>query len=61
MSETKNGNSATEIEAEIKRLKTEKTQAMDIDEEYIEKVDLTTFHSDDYVDCLANISTDPEV
>ena len=34
MSETKNGNSATEIEAEIKRLKTEKTQAMDNDEEY---------------------------
>lgn len=34
---------------------------MDIDEQYIEQVDLTTFHADDYVDCLANISTDPEV
>jgi acetoin utilization deacetylase AcuC-like enzyme len=36
-------------------------QIMDVNEEYISKVDLTEFHSDDYIDCLANLSLDPDV
>jgi histone deacetylase 1/2 len=39
----------------------DKMRIMDVDEEYIASVDLTTFHSDDYVDCLANVSTDIDV
>ncbi len=34
---------------------------IDVNEDYIKSVDLTTFLSDDYVDCLANVSTDPEI
>jgi histone deacetylase 1/2 len=33
-----------------------KMENMRADEDYIESVDLTKFHSDDYVDCLRNIS-----
>jgi histone deacetylase 1/2 len=33
---------------------------MEVDEEYVADVDLTRFHSDDYVDCLKNLSTEPE-
>lgn len=29
-----------------------------MDTDYINDVDLTTFHSDDYVDCLKNISVE---
>ena len=34
---------------------------MEVDEEYVADVDLTCFHSDDYVDALKNLSTDPEI
>jgi histone deacetylase 1/2 len=33
-----------------------KMENMKVDEDFIEQVDLTKFHSDDYVDCLRNIS-----
>ena len=34
---------------------------MEVDEEFVADVDLTCFHSDDYVDCLKNLSTDLEI
>jgi len=33
-----------------------KMEAIQVDEAFIETVDLTKFHSDDYVDCLRSIS-----
>lgn len=29
---------------------------MEVDENYVREVDLTLFHSDDYVDCLRTLS-----
>lgn len=34
----------------------EKLENIEVDEDFIENVDLTKFHSDDYIDCLRNIS-----
>lgn len=31
-------------------------EQLEVDEEYVESVDLTKFHSDDYVDCLRSIT-----
>ena len=33
-----------------------KMEKISVEEEFISKVDLTKFHSDDYIDCLRNIS-----
>jgi len=33
-----------------------KMEALEIDEDYISKVDLSLFHSDDYVDCLKTLT-----
>jgi hypothetical protein len=33
-----------------------KMQSIPVDEGFINEVDLTTFHSDDYVDCLRHMS-----
>lgn len=35
-----------------------KMQNMKVDEDFIEQVDLTKFHADDYIDCLRNITVD---
>lgn len=31
-------------------------EPMDIDQEFIKNIDLTTFHSDDYIDVLKNLT-----
>ncbi len=33
-----------------------KMEQIEVDEEFIHNVDLTKFHSDDYVDCLRSMS-----
>lgn len=33
-----------------------KMEKIAVEEEFINNVDLTKFHSDDYIDCLRNIS-----
>ena len=35
-----------------------KMEQIGIDQEYIQNVDLSNFHSDDYVDCLRNITVE---
>lgn len=36
----------------------QKMEPIDVDQEYISNVDLSNFHSDDYVDCLKNITVE---
>ena len=31
-----------------------------VDEDFVKATDLTLFHSDDYIDCLKNISIDKQ-
>jgi len=36
----------------------DKMEQISVDNAYIDQVDLTNFHSDDYVDCLKSITVD---
>ena len=36
----------------------DRMKTIDVDQDFVRQTDLTTFHSDDYVDCLKHISPD---
>ena len=38
----------------------EKMKTLAVDEDFVQATDLTVFHSDDYIDCLKNISVDQQ-
>lgn len=38
----------------------EKMKTLQVDEDFVNATDLTLFHSDDYIDCLKNISVEKQ-